>query len=57
MSDKNTTDTQEKTPSILNDIYYDEKKESVDISSLFLLSQVRVFRKLFKQSTKDIFHK
>lgn len=57
MSDKNTTDTQEKTPPILNDIYYDEKKESVDISSLFLLSQVRVFRKLFKQSTKDIFHK
>ncbi len=34
-----------------------KKKESVDISSLFLLSQVRVFRKLFKQSTKDIFHK
>lgn len=57
MSDKNTTDTQEKTPPILNDIYYDEKKESVDISSLFLLSQIRVFRKLFKQSTKDIFHK
>ena len=57
MSDKNITDTQEKTPPILNDIYYDEKKESVDISSLFLLSQARVFRRLFKQNTKDIFHK
>lgn len=55
MSEETQKDTQENIPPILNDIYYEERKEDVDISSIFLLSKAGVFRKLFKKHTKDIF--
>lgn len=56
MSEETQKDTQEKISPILNDIYYEEeKKEDIDISSIFLLSEAWVFRKLFKKHTKDLF--
>ncbi len=55
MSEKNEADTQEKIIPLLNDIYHNEEKEDVDISSIFSLSEARVFRKIFKKNTKDIF--
>lgn len=40
MSEETQKDTQEKISPILNDIYYEEeKKEDIDISSIFLLSE------------------
>ncbi len=54
MSEKIDTQNQDNKIIILNDIYNKENKEDVNISSIFLLSQVAVFRKLFKKNTKDI---
>lgn len=41
----------------INDIFSGDEIKDVDISSVFVLSKVKVFKELFKQSTKDLSNK